>query len=252
MSSRSPTLEEALRVAIGSSLANVHTAMPARVESYDVATQKCSVQPLVMNVLRPIEGDDIKEVLPIINDVPVMFPRGGGFFVSLPIAVGDFVLLVFNERSIDKFVTSDGNVTDPVDVRQHNLSDAVAIPGFYPFKQPIVDDNANDLVMGKDEAGVQLKITADNKVKVTFDGGTTVVIDGKDATAKLVLGSGTKSMAISETLQALYELLKTWDTTHTHIAGAPGSPTGPPIEAATHPAWDAQIASNKLKVPPNA
>ena len=247
--SRTPTLEEVLRAAVRDGLGTVHTAMPGRVESYDAATQKADVQPLVMNVVLADEGGAFAETLPVLTDVPVVFPRGGGFFLTLPLAPGDHVLLVFCERSIDKFTAGDGGVTDPIDARRHNLSDAVALPGFYPFRQPVADASAADMVLGEDEDGVQLALTADGKVRVTFGGGQTVTIEGKDQTAKITLGDGAVSMTIAETLQALYTQLLLALAVHTHTITAPGSQSSPPTNVAAFPPWDPTINSTKVKVP---
>lgn len=249
MSRRSPTLEEVIRAALAAAQGRIHTALPGRIESYDSERQCANVQPLIQNITLTGEGEDLVETLPIINDVPVVFPRGGGFFISLPLAKGDYVLLVFNERSIDKFVTGSGGVTDPLDPRQHNLSDAVAFAGFYPFAQSIEDSNGEDLVLGKDENGVQLALTADGRVNVTFGGGQTITIEGKDANAKITLGDGAVSMTIAETLQALYNLLHAQLVIHTHTVTAPGSQSGPPTNAAAFPPWDPTINSTKVKVP---
>jgi hypothetical protein len=63
----------------------------------------------------------------VVNEVPVLMPQGGGFQVKVPIAKGDVVLLVFSDRSLDIWKSKGGEV-DPVDFRQHDVSDAIAIP----------------------------------------------------------------------------------------------------------------------------
>lgn len=132
--------------------------MPGRVESYDVATQKADVKPLLMRGVLTGDGEDVVQSLPVIPGVPIVFPRAGGFYVSFPVEPGDHVLLVFCERSIDKWATSEaGGDTDPIDLRTHALADAVAIPGCYPF-QKSVQAHATDMVLGKDgSAKVHLK-----------------------------------------------------------------------------------------------
>lgn len=124
--------------------------MPGRVEKYDAARQVADVKPLIQRRITTAEGGEIVESLPVIPDVPVVFPRAGGFFISLPIAVGDRVLLVFNDKSIDKFVTGEGEDTDPVDVRNQALSDAVALPGFHPFGEALTGVSTSDIVIGKE------------------------------------------------------------------------------------------------------
>jgi hypothetical protein len=38
-------------------------------------------------------------------DVPILFPRAGGFFISLSIQIGDYIQVIFHETSIDEFLT---------------------------------------------------------------------------------------------------------------------------------------------------
>lgn len=154
---RSPSLEEVLRAALDNRLLGVHTALPARVESYDAVSQKINAKPLVRSLTPTADGGEINESVPIITDVPVVFPRAGGFFISLPVQEGDHVLLIFNERSVDKFIAGDGSEVDPIDPRDHDLSDAVALVGFYPFSKSLADAISANLVLGK-EAGTQVHI----------------------------------------------------------------------------------------------
>lgn len=152
--SRSPTLQEVIQTAIESRLSEVRVALPGRIEKYDAARQAADVKPLIQRRITTAEGGEILESLPVIPDVPVVFPRAGDFFISLPISVGDRVLLVFNDKSIDKFVTGKGEDTDPVDVRNQALSDAVALPGFHPFGEALTSTSSSDIVIGK-EGGAQ-------------------------------------------------------------------------------------------------
>jgi hypothetical protein len=116
------------------------------VESYDATTQKASVQPLIKRGYYDEKGGVRQaESLPIITGVPVLFPGGGGCRITWPIAVGDTVLLVFSEASLDKWVVTGGEV-DPRDDRRHSLSDAVAIPGLRPFKNATAADGTNVVI----------------------------------------------------------------------------------------------------------
>lgn len=154
---RTPTLADVISTGINSSLMDVHTALPGKVEKYDKDKQTVNVKPLVQRSFPNDDGETILEPLPIITDVPVMFPQANGFFISFPIVVGDFVLLVFAERSLDNYKTGNGADADPVDLRMHNLSDAVAYPGVPPFSKALKDVDAENMVMGKD-GGKQIHI----------------------------------------------------------------------------------------------
>lgn len=150
-SPRTPTLAEVIRAAMDHRLRQVHVALPGRVESYNAEEQRADVQPMIQELTPTRAGGELLESLPVIPSVPVAFPRGGGYFLTFPIKAGDFVTLVFAERSIDTWVAGDGAEKNPDDFRTHDLSDAIAIPGFYPFGQSVGESAIDaDLVMGKD------------------------------------------------------------------------------------------------------
>ncbi len=148
--SRTPTLAEVLRASMDAFAGELHTALPGRVESYDVDAQTATVKPLVQRVVIDASGEEITESLPVLTGVPMQFPRAGGFFVSLPIAQGDLGMLIFAEASLDKWLAGRGEEVDPVDPRRHDLSDAWFIPGGYPSREALADAHESNLVVGKD------------------------------------------------------------------------------------------------------
>jgi len=97
-------------------------SLPARVVSYNAAAGAVSVQPLPGDYL-----DGAPVALPILADVPVSWPRGGGAAITWPLAAGDHVLLVFASRPIGRWRSS-GAEGDPGAVRTHALADAIAVP----------------------------------------------------------------------------------------------------------------------------
>ncbi len=228
---RTPELEDVIRLAIEDTQSRLHVALPGRVEVYDAVKQTVDVKPLVKNSFIDDDGEDVVEELPVINSVPVQFARGGGFFLSFPIVKGDHVLLVFNERSIDKFQTGSGDDIDPVDTRMHNLSDAVALPGFYPDSKALADAHPSNAVLGKD-GGTQIHV-ADGKIEL-----------GAEASAdKASLDS--KLQTELTRLKTELDALKVIFDAHIHVTTAtvgagptPGviSPTLTPFPAAGSPA----------------
>lgn len=161
--SRSPTLEELLRMAMRYELQDVNVSLPGKIEEYDPETQKAVVKPLVQRLESAEDGSDILEPYPPIPGVPVVFPRGGGFFISMPVAVGDFCLLIFCSRSIDKYKAGTGLDTSPEDFRLHDASDAVALMGLSPFSKAIKQADADNMVIGLDN-GVQIHIKPDGEI----------------------------------------------------------------------------------------
>lgn len=142
-----PSLAEVLKQAIDAKLYDTRTAMPAKVIRYDHEKQQVDVQPYFKK-----KYNDGKMVsMPKITNVPVVFPRSGAAFISMPIEIGHNVLLVCVDRSMDKWL-SNGDELHPDDTRRHNISDAVAMPGLYPFSDPADVPNATDIVI-KNKAG---------------------------------------------------------------------------------------------------
>ncbi len=170
-----PTFTDVLRLAVGQRLRDLHVSMPGRVESYDAATQEASVQPLIKVAL----SDGKSATLPVINGVPVIWPRGGGAILSFPIQPGDTVLLVFGERSLDEWLQQGGEVA-PADPRSHDLSDAVAIPGLYPFSEPGEASDRDVLLRFK---GSELRLGADGKV--SLDSGASFLRLNRDGSVAL-------------------------------------------------------------------
>lgn len=158
------TLAELLQIAMDSRLTDLHVALPARIESYDKAKQTVDVQPMLKRALPDGRDNYTAESLPTIADVPVLFPRSGGFFISMPLAKGDFVLLVFAERSMANW-RSTGNESDPGDLGMHTLDGAVAIPGIFPDSKALSSADDTNMVLGSDSNGsgrIEIKSNAIN------------------------------------------------------------------------------------------
>lgn len=134
--SRQPSLAEVLASAIESRLLDVHTAMPGQVMSYDPATQTCDVRPVVRRAIDSVRDTVVHEELPILPNVPVGWTRGGGYSFQLPLQPGDHVWLVFSEVSTASW-RSTGDLSDPGDLRRHDLSYPVALPCVAPDSETL-------------------------------------------------------------------------------------------------------------------
>src|SRR5277367_520337 len=101
------TLNDAISLATNYALTGIHTALPASIISYDYTTQKATVQPLLNKVF----SNGTTMPMPVLNNVPVIFPRAGGASLTFPVVEGDTCLLLFMERSIDLWLTIGGQVS---------------------------------------------------------------------------------------------------------------------------------------------
>ena len=105
---RSCTEEEAIRAAFDGMAAGLWTAMPAIVQSFDPAKMTLVAQPAIKGRVRGKDGTISFVEMPLLVDVPVLFPSGGGFSLTFPIAQGDEALIVFADRCIDAWWQSGG------------------------------------------------------------------------------------------------------------------------------------------------
>ena len=106
--------------------------VPGIVQSYDAAQQTVTVQVAVRELFNK-DGEETWTEIPLLLDVPIVFPRAGGYVLTLPINQGDEVLVCFGDACIDAW-WQNGGVQNQIDIRRHDLSDAFAIPG--PWSQP--------------------------------------------------------------------------------------------------------------------
>lgn len=161
-------LSEALRALKENILSQIKVSLPGQIESYDFATQKASVKPLVGT--RFLDGQDLP--MPVIDGVPVVWPSSGGASLTMPVRRGDTVELIFSGKSLDRWLAQGGEVI-PDDNRKHNISDCVAIPGLKSFAQGgMATDNDSVLLVYNNsfikisDSG-DIEINASGNVRIT-------------------------------------------------------------------------------------
>lgn len=152
------TPTDIFRNSISAYLNDVHTSLPAIIISFDASTNKAQVQPVLNKNYRT----GVQE-MPIIENVPVLFPSGGNFQLTFPVIPGDYCLLIFSERSIDKWLST-GGIQTPSDPRKFALSDAIAIPGLKPFTSDFSLNNGTDFSLSF--AGSTIRIKPDGAVVI--------------------------------------------------------------------------------------
>lgn len=109
----------------------VHTCLPGKILSYSGhSTRKARVQPLIRLELGTGPILDI----PPIDGVPVVFQSSQEGAVLFPVKAGDTCLLVFSEAGIGRWLLGRGDLADPDSQDRHSLTDAIAIPGLFPFQ----------------------------------------------------------------------------------------------------------------------
>jgi hypothetical protein len=229
--SREPDLLESLDTIVQSRLNEVHVALPAKIVTYKPAQEAgaphlADVQPTLIRVFVDDDDQEVPVEYPVIPDVPVAFPRGGGGFLTFPLKAGDLVLLVFAQRSLDAWLQTDGKTpTDPGDARRHHVTDAVAYPGLLTATNFIPNVNTTDVVLGLEDGSIAIHLQPSGKVAVN---------------------GGNKALAKAAETEARLAALETFASLHTHSNGNFGSPTGNAIGGFSPGSGGAAVASTKV------
>jgi len=137
----------------------IRVSMPAEIVSYNSTKQTATVQPLIREKIIDRQTGNIQWLqLPVLADVPVCFPQGGNYVLTMPVSPGDEVLLVFADQSFDAWYAS-GGIQNWFDRRRHDLSDAIAIVGInsQPNAIPNVSTDSTELRSKTNTVKISLK-----------------------------------------------------------------------------------------------
>jgi hypothetical protein len=134
----------------------------ATVTKVHAAEQTVDVQLAVNNPIFDELGNVATEPAPSLSDVPLGVMRGGGFFVWLPVAIGDSVLVLFSDISTDVWREGDGTAQDPGWVGKHTMDSPFAIPMVAPDAKMFADiaAAAGKVIIGKDGSAAQIRLSA--------------------------------------------------------------------------------------------
>lgn len=157
----SPSLETANSAAALDAVRRVRTSMPGRVVSFDPVMQTAVVEAMVHQVL----SDGGAAALPPLLDVPVAFPRAGGFVITFPVKPGDEGLVSLSDRCIDGWWQS-GKAGPPLTYRMHDLSDAFFAPGICSLPNVVPDFKMDALVVRSLAGDAYVKLGEDRRIEI--------------------------------------------------------------------------------------
>lgn len=168
------------------------TSIPVSVVEDSEDGHTIKLQPLVKAIIRKSDGTTEAVALPVLPDVPIHHPGGGGVTTTNAHKKGDEGWIIVSDASIDSW-HQQGGVQAPPDTLSHALSDAVYIPGVRsdPRKLKGVSKNSTQTrtddkqsVHDVSEAGVtsvrgtSVARVDDETARLQKDGASTI-LDGK-------------------------------------------------------------------------
>lgn len=110
---------------------DLRVAMPGIIQSFNSSAMTVVVQLAIRDKLK-IKNIYTDTEVPLIPDVPLMLPHGGGFGVNIPVEAGDECLLICADMCINGWWIKGGVQNQEVD-RRHDFSDGFAVLG--PWSQ---------------------------------------------------------------------------------------------------------------------
>ena len=157
--------EESFRLAFQGEQSKMWTSIPGIVDSVNLDAQTLSVQPSIQGIVLDEQSNATNVNLPLCVDVPIVWPRAGGFSLTFPIKTGDEVLLVFASRCIDSW-WQNGGVGSQAELRLHDLSDGFAM--LAPTSQPkrLLNVSGKNVQLRTDSGTSYIEITPDGQINI--------------------------------------------------------------------------------------
>lgn len=214
--------EVMFRTILDGSRTSLWTALPGNIVSFDADAVTAVVQPGIAGTVTMPDGSSKIVNLPILPDVQVVFPGGGGCRLTFPIQPGDECMLVFSSRALDAWAQS-GGVQAPSDARLHDLSDAFAVIGPMSQANKISGVSTTTTQLRSNDGSTYVELDpAGQVVHVKAPGGMTidadVQVNGKVTTTQDIKSTGGDVVAGSVSLK---DHLTTGVTAGSGLSGKP-------------------------------
>ena len=175
---------------ISSRLAEVHTSFPGEITRVN-NDGSVNVKPLF------VQG----ERFPEIPNLALSFPQTRTTGLQFKVVAGDFCTVLVSERSLDEWLSGDGEEVETDSDERFSLVDAIAIPGILPFSQQNILPEDVGLSLRHGENSIIIKDNGDIKI-----------------------GGGNLRKLVTESFQSKYN-------EHTHTDSVGGTTTSPVVGA---------------------
>ena len=173
------SVSEVINAHIRAAISDLHTAIPARVLSFNPLTGTVDVAAAIDQTLS--DGSVLSRGP--IRQVPVQFASSPRTLISFPIKAGDTGQLIFQERSTDEWLAQSsaaegGSNVSAVDRRMHDYNDCVFIPGIYPHSKSPVSGNGHTLAHNPDsDLTIKHNIGTGAETRISIEGSGSIVME---------------------------------------------------------------------------
>lgn len=202
------------------------TALPGVVEKFDPVKMTVDVRLAVKLPSTDVDGSLLAQEAPVLPNVPLCFPRANGYILCFPVTSGDGVLVVFSMVDAAGWEDTGNAGAEPLNGIRHGLSSGVAIPGWFPFTDPLNPTQSSmrqaGMVLGQDGTDLQIQIDS----------------------SFISLGvSATSFVALADKVATELAAVRTYINSHVHSVPALGTSSSP----VTPMGASGSVAATKVK-----
>lgn len=204
---RTPTLDEVIARGALAMLASRPSVFLARVESYDIETQRVDVKPVHRIYYGTPGQGEYRDWTEVLVSLPVVFPSFGDWVIHGELVQGDHVVCLVSHRSLEEWLKSGDMDIEAADLRIQDPADGVALPGVWPDDKALPNTvaRAGEMVLSKRDGSVQIRLKDDE-----------VIIEG----ASIKLGANaTEPLAIADKIDKFIKLIDVLLLTWTVVPG---------------------------------
>jgi hypothetical protein len=176
-------LHTALLVALEGWQTGIWTALPCVITQVNMAAMTCEAQATIMVPVYNKKSKAVYTEIPVLRDVPLCFPGGGGFSLTFPVTVGDECLVVFASRAIDAWWAY-GGVLPQADTRVHDLSDGFAFVGVKSKPHVIPSISTSAVQLRSNDGSTYLEVAVGSVNVSTGASGTFTAASGQVVTVQ--------------------------------------------------------------------
>lgn len=151
---------------------DINTSFLAIVESYNIETGRATIHPKIK--YQDNDGNYVEYAS--IVECPVASFKCGSFYLRCPYVSGDIVIVVCSQDALDDLLISSSTTISSLDgVTNHRMQDAIIIGGVFVEDERLMNNNFpndfiiqnrnnNDIIVLKQEGGVEINTTTELKI----------------------------------------------------------------------------------------
>lgn len=174
--------EAALRAALDGLQVRIWTDLPCYVESWDADANTVVLQPAIKGQKLKPDGTTESYDPPQLIECPIIWPQGGSFILTFPLAKGDEVIALIACRNIGGWYQSGGGgknmpQVEPI-LRLHDLSDGFCLAGVRSKPRAVTNISTTSVQLRHVDGDAYVELTNSKVANIKANGGINLLSTG--------------------------------------------------------------------------